>query len=79
MKKLSFIMFVMLIITSCSQNIDSKIKRIHKDALTIDTHCDTPMRFMGRGFDPGVKHESRKNGSKVDFTSLQKHPGLSPR
>ncbi len=32
--------------------------RIHERALTIDTHVDTPMRLVGKGFDIGVRHDT---------------------
>ena len=65
------ILLVVFFLISCNQNNLDKSKRIHETIFTIDTHCDTPMRFMGRGFDPGVKHDPQKNGSKVDFIRMK--------
>jgi len=72
MKKL-FVLFVtgLLLFNSCSQNIDKKAKWIHEKALTLDTHCDTPMRFIKGGFDPGIRHDPKKNNSKVDFVRMK--------
>ena len=29
----------------------SDAKRVHNSITTIDTHCDTPMKFVNNGFD----------------------------
>jgi membrane dipeptidase len=31
--------------------------KLHREILTVDTHCDTPMNIVQAGFDLGVKHE----------------------
>jgi len=50
-------------------------RRIHERLLTLDTHCDTPMRF-GRGFDPGVRHEPHAQGSGCQDFPRMKEGGL---
>lgn len=71
MKNLHIIFISAILLISCSQNIENKARKIHDKALTIDTHCDTPLRFMGRGFNPGIKHDPNQNGSKVDFIRMK--------
>ncbi|MBN2278943.1 MAG: dipeptidase [Candidatus Marinimicrobia bacterium] len=56
---------------ACHSQILKRAKKIHRDALTIDTHCDTPMSFMRGNFDPGVRHDPNKDGSKVDFIRMK--------
>ena len=47
-------------------------ERIHQDALTIDTHCDTPMRMDNEPFDLGERHEpGEENSGKVDFPRMR--------
>ncbi|MBS0010995.1 MAG: dipeptidase [Bacteroidales bacterium] len=47
--------------------IQKKADRIHKAVLTVDTHCDTPMRLMRSDFDLGVRNES----GSVDFPRMK--------
>lgn len=49
------------------EQISRKADRIHDAILSVDTHCDTPMRFFRGGFDPGVRNE---NGC-VDFPRMK--------
>jgi len=51
--------------------IEKKAARIHKEVLTIDSHTDTPLRMMIKGFDIGVKHDPRRDFSKVDFPRMK--------
>ncbi len=72
MRKLFVIIAVALFsLFSCTQQKLSKAEIIHQKALTVDTHCDTPMRFMRGNFDPGVRHDPYKTGSKVDFVRMK--------
>ncbi|WP_430814135.1 dipeptidase [Carboxylicivirga sp. RSCT41] len=41
----------------------------HARAITIDTHCDTPMRFLREPFDIGQKHEAPS--SRVDLPRMK--------
>ncbi len=52
-----------------------KAKKIHAKIFTIDTHCDTPMQLMSKGFDLGKDNSPKEPsgfGSKVDFPRMQK-------
>ncbi len=66
-----FIAAGLIIISSCTQQNLTEAEKIHQQALTIDTHSDTPMRFMRGNFDPGVRHNPHKDGSKVDFVRMK--------
>jgi membrane dipeptidase len=48
------------------QKILKKADKIHAAVLTVDTHCDTPMRLSRSGFDLGV----RNNDGCVDFPRM---------
>ncbi len=42
---------------------------IHEKAITIDTHCDTPMKFTRSGFDIGKAHPA--NEARVDLPKME--------
>lgn len=46
---------------------EQEVRRIHDKALTIDTHCDTPMNMIRGGFDIG----KRQATGKVDLVRMQ--------
>ncbi|MDX9928867.1 MAG: dipeptidase [Bacteroidales bacterium] len=48
------------------QTVLKKADKIHAAVLTVDTHCDTPMRFTRPGFDIGKKNED----GCVDFPRM---------
>ncbi len=47
----------------------SDAKRIHNSLTTIDTHCDTPMKFVNNGFDISVSHKAPE--SRVDIPRME--------
>jgi membrane dipeptidase len=47
--------------------VTQKIHRIHEKALTVDTHCDTPMNIVDGGFDIG----KRNTTGKVDLPRMK--------
>ncbi|MGQ7868934.1 dipeptidase [Sunxiuqinia sp. sy24] len=51
------------------QRLWKKALRIHKRALTIDTHCDTPMEMLKPGFKLGEQHE--RTESLVDLPRMK--------
>jgi membrane dipeptidase len=71
MKKLFVALFaILLLIVGCAENEETLIKKankIHEAVLTVDTHCDTPMRLMRSDFDLGVRND---NGC-VDFPRMK--------
>lgn len=49
--------------------VDKKVRKIHEKALTVDTHCDTPMSMMDGNFDVGIRNQSPQ--SRVDFPRMK--------
>lgn len=45
--------------------------QIHRDAFTLDSHCDTPLRLMTAGFDLSQSHDAHTTGSKYDFPRMK--------
>lgn len=66
-----FLILFSFFVVSCVSNeekINRKTERMHDDFLSIDTHCDTPMRFFRRGgFDPGIRNDQ----GCVDFPRMK--------
>lgn len=55
--------------TSFGEEIDKNVMKIHERALTVDTHCDTPMALLDDGFDVSIQNEAPK--SRVDFPRMK--------
>jgi membrane dipeptidase len=53
--------------TTEEERIDRRADKLHQNMLTVDTHCDTPMRLARRGFDLSVKNEK----GCVDFPRMK--------
>lgn len=51
------------------EGVDKKVKEIHEQAITVDTHCDTPMALLDEGFDVGKKNTQPQ--SRVDFPRMK--------
>lgn len=54
-----------------SETLFERADEIHSKILSIDTHVDTPLRFVNSNFDLSVKHNSREDGSKLDFLRMK--------
>jgi len=52
---------------SDEEKIDRKADKLHMNMLTVDTHCDTPMRLTRNGYDLGVRNEK----GCVDFPRMK--------
>ncbi|MDF1560915.1 MAG: dipeptidase [Bacteroidales bacterium] len=69
--RIVYLIFTLLyLLAGCAseeERIDRKAEKLHGEMLTVDTHCDTPMRLARGGFDPGVRND---NGS-VDFPRMK--------
>ncbi len=52
-------------------DLEKKAARIHRSVITIDSHTDTPLQMMQKGFDIAVKHDPRKEYSKIDFPRMK--------
>ena len=69
MKTIIRVSLILLFLSGCNNSEEKLIKiadKIHKDILTVDTHCDTPMGIMESDFDLGVKHDQ----GCVDFPRM---------
>lgn len=59
---------------SASREYETLFERadeIHSKILSIDTHVDTPLRFTNSDFDLSIRHNSREDGSKLDFRRMR--------
>ncbi|MFZ4520264.1 MAG: dipeptidase [Bacteroidales bacterium] len=52
-------------------DLAKKAAEIHREVLTIDSHTDTPLQLTQPGFDLSVKHDARKDHSKIDFPRMK--------
>ena len=59
------------IVAAEDDGLENTAARIHERALTIDTHVDTPMRLVGKGFDIGVRHDTGAQGGRVDLPRMK--------
>jgi len=50
---------------------EKKAAAIHREVLTIDSHTDTPLRLMQKGFDMSVRHDASKEYTKIDFPRMK--------
>lgn len=50
------------------EGVDKKTRAIHEKAITVDTHCDTPMALLDEGFDIGQRNKPPH--SRVDFPRM---------
>ena len=53
------------------ETIVQKAARIHRDVLTVDTHCDTPMNLSRSAFKLAERHDAIRTGTKVDFPRMK--------
>jgi len=70
-KNLRHLFFILFFIALLPFNC-SNVRKIHDEVLTVDTHCDTPMRLVEGNFDIGKRHETGKRGSgKIDLPRMK--------
>jgi len=70
MKRFFSILFTLLFLAGCGTSEEKLVKqadRLHRVILSVDTHCDTPMRLMEENFDLGV----RSDKGCVDFPRMK--------
>jgi membrane dipeptidase len=68
------IYFLLISVSFASEktgDLEKKAAAIHQSVLTIDSHNDTPLRMMQKGFDMSVRHDARKEYTKIDFPRMQ--------
>lgn len=51
--------------------LDRKVGKIHRKILSVDSHVDTPMNLMVKGFDISKNNAQSETGSKVDFPRMK--------
>ena len=51
-------------------SLEERAARLHAEALTVDTHCDTPMAMIGEGFDIGIRHAPGPRAPKIDLPKM---------
>ncbi|MFW5831829.1 MAG: membrane dipeptidase, partial [Prolixibacteraceae bacterium] len=72
MQKYKFIIslfFVLNFGVVIGQRNTDKAQRIHEEALTVDTHCDTPMALLNEHFNVGKRNKAPRN--RVDFPRMK--------
>ncbi|PKP09557.1 MAG: membrane dipeptidase [Bacteroidetes bacterium HGW-Bacteroidetes-4] len=67
---LGFLAIMLGIFTSCD-SLEEKAARIHKQILTLDSHTDTPLKFMNDVFDISERHDPSEGGSKYDIPRME--------
>lgn len=67
---LIFIALISFAATKSQSKLEKKAHRIHKKCLTVDTHCDTPMKMIKPGFN--VRDEHTVPQSRVDLPRMKK-------
>ncbi|HNQ38369.1 MAG TPA: dipeptidase [Prolixibacteraceae bacterium] len=56
------------VVAQTSKNLTpQRVQRVHEEALTVDTHCDTPMNILEGGLDIG----KRNSTGKVDLPRMK--------
>ena len=56
---------------SSEEQLLKKANRIHKSALTVDSHVDTPMWLTRPGFNFGERHDPATERSKLDLPRME--------
>lgn len=70
MKFTLLVLIALFQLTGCAseeEKISRKADKMHQNMLTVDTHCDTPMRLTRSGFDLGTANEK----GCVDFPRMK--------
>ncbi len=73
MKRISQILIAVLITINVtkSQSLEEKAFEIHKKALTVDLHTDTPLKFVNEKYDLSLWHDAKKGDGKLDFPRME--------
>ncbi|PLX22552.1 MAG: membrane dipeptidase [Salinivirgaceae bacterium] len=74
MKILIYISLILsaLSFSQCSeQTLEEKAAEIHKKALTLDSHTDTPLRFARDTFNIAEYHDGHKTYSRLDLPRME--------
>ncbi|MBN2633812.1 MAG: membrane dipeptidase [Bacteroidales bacterium] len=88
MKKIVPFLLIFVLLAGCKSGEEKLVQRadkLHREILTVDTHCDTPMRLMQSDFDLGVRHDDgcvdfpRMNEGGLDAEFFAVFLGQGPR
>jgi membrane dipeptidase len=73
MYKILMAVFSLSLLSACAshESLENKAMRIHEAAYTVDSHTDTPLRMMRKGFDFTERHDPREARSKVDLPRMK--------
>lgn len=53
-------------------SVEQRARELHARILTVDTHCDTPMRLLRPGWNIGERHDpSDRAGGKIDLPRMK--------
>lgn len=65
------ILWLSFAVSFAQDNNKQKAKKIHQKALTVDSHTDTPLRFVRSEFEISENHDPKQTGSKVDLPRMK--------
>ncbi len=69
---LASLLFIICTKTPPAEDPESRVLRIHNDAITIDSHLDTPMNMLNSDWDIGERHDPKQFGSgKLDLPRMK--------
>ncbi len=73
MKRLLIPVFIITILSACQIHNKKQYSaiEIHEEALTIDSHTDTPLRFTRSNFMFANRHDPEKDRSRVDIPRMK--------
>ncbi len=70
--KTLFAISILTLMLVCCQSIEKKAANIHNRVFTIDSHTDTPLKFVNDDFDIGIEHNAKDGGGKIDIPRMEK-------
>jgi membrane dipeptidase len=60
-----------LLLSAALLTFTSYGQSLHDRILTLDTHADAPIMMQKPGFDVGTTHDTKKDGSQIDFPRMK--------
>ncbi len=78
LRKAALLLFAVLIVVGGSQaggktlSVEEHARLLHSRILSVDTHCDTPMRLLRPGFNIAERHDpAGRNSGKIDLPRMR--------
>jgi len=68
------VLSLLFLISSCKNEAERQVSealKIHHRIFTVDSHTDTPLSFVRGSFDIAKSHNSREDGSRIDFPRMK--------